>query len=366
MPNRRLSLWPGLTGQILRISPVDRPAFPLGSASTHLFATARHGLYAGTAALGLVPGDEVLTPAYHHGSEVEALRQRGFNCRFYDVDSTLSPPLSEVESLVGPRTRALLLIHYFGFPQEIERWRSWCDERGLLLFEDVAQSFLASTNGRPLGSFGDLSIFCPYKTVGVPRVGLLHLPRAAGGVEPLGSGGFAFSEVVRLGAKTALARSMWLGSLGRWLESRARRRGESDDQALGVISGPSVASRVLLSRVNGERVASARRANYRRLLEELGHLVLPALHEVPSGATPLIFPVVSANNAHLIDHLRGQGILASRFWQHPHPDLEVHRYPVAADLRERIVALPIHQVLEEVDLASIASATRAAAGRGTT
>jgi dTDP-4-amino-4,6-dideoxygalactose transaminase len=74
---------------------------------------ARQGLYAGAEALGLGPGNEVLTPAYHHGSEVEALRRRGLNCRFYDLDSKLSPADSEVDSLVGPRTRALLLIHYF-------------------------------------------------------------------------------------------------------------------------------------------------------------------------------------------------------------------------------------------------------------
>jgi hypothetical protein len=362
MPHRRLSLWPGLAAATLGMRRTPPAAFPLASTSTQLFAMARHGLYVGAEALGLGPGDEVLTPAYHHGSEIEALRRRGLTCRFYDVDSTLSPAGPEVDALVGARTRAFLLIHYFGFPQEIERWRTWCDERGLLLLEDVAQGFLATRNGRPLGSFGDLSIFCPYKTIGIPRLGLLHLTGVAPRSQPIESSGFAFSEIARLGTKTALARSAWLGSVGRWLERRGGRHVDADDQALGEPAGASLGSRILLGRLDIRTVALVRRSNYGDLLEDLGPLVLPALREVPSGATPLIFPIVSHESSRLIARLRSRGILASKFWQHPHPTLAVDQYPVARGLREKLVALPVHQLLEERDLAHIATVARNAAG----
>jgi dTDP-4-amino-4,6-dideoxygalactose transaminase len=325
---------------------------------------ARQGLYVGAKALGLGPGDEVLTPAYHHGSEIEALRRRGLNCRFYDLDSTLGPARAEVDSLVGPRTRALLLIHYFGFPQDVEHWRAWCDQRGLLFLEDVAQGFLGSRNGRPLGSLGDLAIFCPYKTVGLPRVGLLHLPRLTFRPGAIDSGGFGFTQVARLAAKAAVTRYGWLGSIGRRLEARGNRKRDADDQALGKIAESSLSSRILLGRLHVARVASLRRANYLRLLEDLSTVAHPALRDIPMGAAPLIFPIVSGDSSGLIAQLNARGILASRFWQHPHPELAVDRYPIAGDLRERLVALPVHQLLEERDLAAIASVTKGAAGVG--
>ena len=74
----------------------------------------------------------VLAPAFHHGSEIEALLRAGLECRFYEVGESLAPDPAELESLVGPRTRALLLIHYLGRPQAAARWREWCDERELL------------------------------------------------------------------------------------------------------------------------------------------------------------------------------------------------------------------------------------------
>ncbi len=126
-------------------------------------------MWNGVERLGLVAGDEVLMPAYHHGSEVEAVSRRGVQCRFYEGDERLEPTEPELNALLGARTRALYLIHYQGFPQDAARWRRWCDERGLMLIEDVAQAWLATRDGTPVGSHGDLAFFCLYKSVGLPE-----------------------------------------------------------------------------------------------------------------------------------------------------------------------------------------------------
>ena len=138
--------------------PTRDPAFPLGAPGCLLLRKARQALYFGIQSLDLRPGDEILLPAYHHGSEVEAFRRTGLTCRFYDVDPTLRPAARTLDELIGPRTQALYLIHYLGFPQDAPGWLQWCRERGLLLIEDAAQAWLASVQGRPLGSFGDLAI----------------------------------------------------------------------------------------------------------------------------------------------------------------------------------------------------------------
>src|SRR5688572_28698995 len=164
----RITIWgtPSI-GDLVGRSTGHLP-FPLEHPGCRLYSRARHALWWGVRQLGLTDGDEVLTPAYHHGSEVEALLQAGLQCRFYEIDAMLEPDVTALDRLVGPRTRALLLAHYLGRPQPLARWRQWCDERGLLLFEDAAQSWLATSEGRPVGSVGDLAIFCLYKTVSIP------------------------------------------------------------------------------------------------------------------------------------------------------------------------------------------------------
>jgi dTDP-4-amino-4,6-dideoxygalactose transaminase len=136
----RLDVWPPLPPQAhLRRAGAALP-FPLGEPGVVLLSRARHGLYLGVRALGLGPGDEVLVPAYHHGSEVEALVRAGLAVRFYEARESLAPDPGELDGMLGPRTRALHLIHYLGFPQDARCWRHWCDERGLLLIEDAAQA----------------------------------------------------------------------------------------------------------------------------------------------------------------------------------------------------------------------------------
>ena len=151
----------------LRRQSNEQP-FPLGEAQLPSVCARPARALAGVQTLGLGEGDEVLVPAYHHGSEIEALIRAGVTCRFYDATHSLEPDPAELEVLVSPSTRALYLIHYFGVPQDVDRWREWCDARGLLLFEDAAQAWLGHRDGKPVGSVGDLSIFCLYKTFGLP------------------------------------------------------------------------------------------------------------------------------------------------------------------------------------------------------
>src|SRR5215216_2482227 len=163
----RINFGPPLPIGVYVRRPLHELPFPLDDPDCRIYSLARQGLYMGIKALGLGPGDEILAPAYHHGSEIEALVQAGIVCRFYDIGPSLEPDEKELEGLLGPRVRALHLTHFLGFPQDAARWRAWCDERGLLLIEDAAQAWLSSREGIPVGSHGDLSIFCLYKTFGL-------------------------------------------------------------------------------------------------------------------------------------------------------------------------------------------------------
>jgi dTDP-4-amino-4,6-dideoxygalactose transaminase len=358
----RIDLLPPLPLAVYRQRPVDRLPFPLLEPNCRLYSRARQGLRQGIPAVGLARGDEILVPAYHHGSEVEALVDAGIKCTFYDVGTTLAPEAGELESLITERTRALYLIHYLGFPQDAARWRAWCDDRDLLLFEDAAQAWLGSTDGRPLGAFGDLAIFCLYKTYGL-----------ADGAALISS---SPPPVVTRRRRPGLARlarrhGRWVaGKSGLAAEFAARRQRHRPyhserEFSLGDPSTPPArTSMMLLPRVAAQDAASRRRVNYQALLAELADSVPPALAQVPDGSSPHAFPIeIRANRDVFVAELARLGVRAFSFWSVPHPSLPATRFPGAARWRSTLVALPVHQELGPAELARVAAAARTARPR---
>jgi dTDP-4-amino-4,6-dideoxygalactose transaminase len=348
----QLGVWPPLPLGVYQRTAGALP-YPLREDNCRLYGLGRHALWHGVRRLGLAAGDEILVPAYHHGSEVEALTRAGLDCTFYEGSELLSPDQAELESLVGDRTRALLLIHYLGFAQDAARWRSWCDDHGIVLIEDAAQAFLATHEGSPVGSFGELSIFCLYKTFGLPDGGA-----AVGAAEgssnerrrhPIGVRGLA-----RVHTSWLKARSGRLSQVATRFE---RPYDPAEDFALGDPgTGPSRATLHLLPRIADSGAARARRENYASLLAELEELVPPPFSTVHPGASPFLLPVRTPAKPGLLSWLRRQGIAALDFWSVPHSSLPAERFPRASSLRKSIVGLPVHQELRPRDLDRIITA----------
>ena len=351
----RLDVWPPLPLGVYMRRPSRGLPFPLDEQGCALFERGRHGLWHGLRALGFAAGDEVLVPAYHHGSEVEALVRAGLVCRFYEAGEALAPDEGELDSLRGPRTRALYLIHYLGFPQDASHWRRWCDERGLWLLEDAAQSWLASLDGRPLGSFGDLAIFCLYKTFGLPDGGALLC--ASPSSHAHGSGPAGVVRLARRHAAWLMERSPRLAALGSRLKRETPYSAEADVALGDPGSAPSAATRFLIPRVADPEAAPRRRSNYGFLLEALGDLVPPPFGELPDGASPFAFPVVTDDKEGLLARLAHRGVRGLDLWSVPHSSLPAARFPGAAARRARVIGLPVHQELRAWDLERVVDAT---------
>jgi dTDP-4-amino-4,6-dideoxygalactose transaminase len=360
MSGPRLDVLPPLPPSVyLTRPPSGPPPFPLAEPGVTLYSRARHGIYTAVRELGLRSGDEALVPAYHHGSEVEALQRAGLTCRFYGGTERLEPDEAELESLVGSRVRVLHVTHYLGFPQDVARWRAWCDRRGLLLLEDAAQAWLAAVaDGSPAGSVGDVAVFCLYKTVGVPEGAALRL--AAGGRRPAWPrpAGRGLRSVAAEHVRWALGRSARLSRLRR---RRAVAYDAAQDFALGdPEQGPMRLAIRLLQRLIRDDCAGARRANYRRLLTALREHVSPPFDELPAGASPFCFPIETEHKADVLARLQRAGIAAVDFWSVPHPSLPVEHFPAAARRRSRTVGLPVHQELRTGDVERLAAAAQAA------
>jgi perosamine synthetase len=341
--------------------PMPSLPYPLEEEGVALFARARQGLWNGLRALGLGEGDTVLVPAYHHGSEVEAMTRAGIAPRFYDVGPSLAPQPGELENLVDGSTRALHLTHSLGLPQDAPFWRKWCDERGLFLVEDAAQAWLGSIDGRPLGSWGDVSIFCLYKTVALPDGGaLVARPPIS---PPSGRTPHGARLLLERHASWAMHRMTgWAGgSRARW----GRTPYDPDDYdpaadfALYDPATPaSRATKLLLRRVVRGDEAARRRRNYATLLEALREHVPEPLRQLHAGASPFVFPVASRSKMGLLLHLHVAGVDCLNLWAVPHPSLDRDRYPGAAKLRAEVVGLPVHHELTDNDLSRVVDEVR--------
>jgi dTDP-4-amino-4,6-dideoxygalactose transaminase len=356
-------MWPPLPLGVYLRPPIPVPPFPLGSPGCRLVRKARQALFLGIEALGLRADDEILMPAFHHGSEVEAVLRSGLICRFYDVGPDLQPDAGQLDALVGPGTRALYLTHYLGFPQDAPGWLRWCQQRGLLLIEDAAQAWLGSVQGQPVGSFGDLAIFSFYKTIGVPEGGaVVTRPPVTVGFDGQPAGTLRFVRRLAsrheawLTSRSALLASLRTRSARPWSPSATSiRLGDVDAAVPGIIS-------YVVPRLLEPDPAERRRRNYRVLLGALEDQVLPSLAILPEQASPYFFPIQTNGKAELLARLDEHGIDAVDFWAVPHPSLPARRYPSATRLRTSIIGVPVHQELRPGDLERIITAARRNAG----
>lgn len=108
--------------------------------------------------LDIEPGDEFVVPAFTFVSAVNAFVLRGARPVFVDIrPDTLNLDAERVESAIGPRTRAVVTLHYAGMACEIERLARIARERDVALIEDNAHSLFGTYRGKPLGTFGCLA-----------------------------------------------------------------------------------------------------------------------------------------------------------------------------------------------------------------
>ncbi len=364
------TLWPSmLTG---RRAPSH--FMPFSARNVRYFYFARNAVWLTVKMLGLDKG-EVLMPAYHHGVEVEAVADAGATPRFYRVGSRWDVDVEDVARRIGPKTKALYLIHYAGFPGPVDEMRALADKHGLPLIEDCALSLLSADGSVPLGTTGDIGIFCLYKTLPMPHGGALTVngPRQYSLLEPpappLTS---TFSHNV-----SALLQNLELrgGVVGRGLRRMIRTLGHGTVKAANIervatgtqhfnrqhvdLGMSPLTKRIALAQ-DMDAIVEKRRRNYFFLLGRLRDISTPLFNQLPPGVSPLFYPLVVQDKAEVMGRLHAQGIDAIDFWKRFHPACDASAFPEVAQLRRSIVEIPCHQDLDPEVMADVAAATREA------
>ncbi|ACH39585.1 MAG: hypothetical protein ACD_55C00099G0006 [uncultured bacterium] len=117
-------------------------------------------LHLALVALGIGPGDEVIVPTLTYISSVNAITYTGATPVFVDaLESTWQMDPDDVRRKITPRTRAIMVVHLYGHPCDMDQLVDIAKGRGLFMIEDCAEAFGARYKGRHVGSFGDISTY---------------------------------------------------------------------------------------------------------------------------------------------------------------------------------------------------------------
>jgi dTDP-4-amino-4,6-dideoxygalactose transaminase len=111
-------------------------------------------------AFGIGPGDEVITTPRSFIASASSVVLQGAVPVFADVDresGNLTP--ATIKDVIGPKTKAIIVVHIAGWPADMEGIMAIADAQGLIVIEDCAQAHGARVNGRPVGSFGHVAAF---------------------------------------------------------------------------------------------------------------------------------------------------------------------------------------------------------------
>jgi dTDP-4-amino-4,6-dideoxygalactose transaminase len=314
------------------------------SGSTYAVAVSNGtvALEAALEALGIGPGDEVITSPLTFAATVNAVVRTGAVVRFADVgaDYTLDPDAAG--SLVTERTTALLPVHLYGLPVDMPALMAVADRHGLAVIEDAAQAHGAAVAGRPVGGFG-IGCFSFYATKNVTS----------------GEGGVITTSDEGLVHKLRLLRNQGMVERYRY-EVVGRNLRLTDLQAAVAI--PQLER---LAGLNKARDTNARHLT--DLLESADGLSVPI---VPHGRTHvwhqytvLLPPDLDRDRAVL--RLREHGVEAGVYyprlaWDYPvyrqHPGIVTDPTPRAEAIVRRCISLPVHPRLSEDKIELVAAA----------
>jgi len=346
---------------------------PFGRSGVHFYLRGSAALWNGLKLLGLKPDETILFPSYCCGIELDVILKAGFQIQFYRVDSSLQVDMVDLRRSIRSKTKALYVIHYFGFPHSLDTLKMFCDEHNLVLIEDCALALYGRFQGKPLGSFGDIAIFSMRKTIGLP----------AGGALVINNGSLPFPEnasprvlyevlksvyliihrdLVRFWLFDRIISRLFMGFISPTVTSVYHKMSSdtgtqpynpseffSDWQNAGL----SIFSKSLFKLTLHERVVEDRRSHFQSLLETVSQCrrIAPLITYLQDGACPFVFPLIVTGNAPVfVDFCRARGVWADLYWPDLHPKFPALQFPEARWLKQNVVALPVHQGLTAENL----------------
>jgi dTDP-4-amino-4,6-dideoxygalactose transaminase len=299
-------------------------------------------------AVGIGPGDEVITTPFTFVATLNAILHVGATARFadIDVDDLLLRP-DAVEALISPRTRAIMPVHLYGQMADMGAIGELADRHGLAIVEDAAQAHGATCDGRPAGSYG-VGSFSLYATKNITT----------------GEGGVITTDDHRIADTLRLLRNQGM---------RSRYQYELIGHNLRLTDLQAAVGVPQLERLDD--LIAARRSNAGHLdagLADVPGLRRPVEREgrrhVYHQYTVRLDDTARCSRDQLAEALTQRGVGSGVYYPRVAFDYECFRghrgvviddVPAARQVAAQVLSLPVHPHLTDSELDQVVSAVRA-------
>jgi len=303
--------------------------------------------------LGIGPGDEVIVPSLTFVADINTVMLVGGIPVLADCTSlgdwNIDP--ADIEKKITPRTKAVIVVHYAGFPCNMDAIVSLCARHRLKLIEDCAHAPGATYKGRSVGTFGAVNCFSFFTSKNLS----------------IGEGGMVATVSEELDRDVRYLRSHGMTALtldrhkGRAVSYDVIRPGlnyriDEMRAALGLVQLGK------LDEANRRRTQIAE--SYVSAFGDLEGLIIPFLNESEGQSVHHIFPVLlpkGCDRMQVIEILNGEGVQSSIHYPafqefSAYRDMNLHETPIAVEITHRELTLPLYPTMtsEDIDIVTVA------------
>jgi perosamine synthetase len=296
-------------------------------------------LHLGLLAAGIGPGDEVIVPSFTFAATGNSVALTGATPVFADIEPDFfGLDAASVRAAVTERTKAIMPVHLYGHPFDVDAIGAVAAEHDLQVFEDAAQAHLATWGGAQVGTFGDFAMFSLYPTKNMTsgEGGMVSCAtdEIARNVRLLRNQGMEkqyANEVIGFNARmtdihAAIGR-VQLTKVGGWTKIRQENAAFLDAHLEGVVVPPVAAKASHVYHQYTIKVDGAERDR-----------IVTALREEHGVGSGVYYPIPNHQLASLAPYAEG---------------LEL---PVTQQVAREVISLPVHPSLDEADLERIVTA----------
>lgn len=327
------------TGQVLQGTQITELENIIANITNRSHAVAVNSctdaLYFSLLASNIKPGDEVLVPNFTFAASATCILRLGAKPILVDIDENFALDLNQAQSLINPKTKAIIFVHLFGQMHDPSTIEHFSKQNNLVLVEDAAQSLGAKYENRVAGSMGLTSCisFDPTKTISAP-----------------GSGGVLTTDDSKI------------ASLVRSFRYHGKDVGSKTFNRLGYNSQMSTIAAALISQKlnylekwEDRRIAIAQ--IYKENLINLSQITLPKyIKESQNIYHKFVLEVEQRDN--LFNHLKNSKIGSAIHYDtplHREPifdflNLDDEKFPMSLNKSKKVISLPIHPFLTDSEI----------------
>ncbi len=301
-------------------------------------------------ALNLGPGDEIILPSFTFIAVANAVCFERATPVFADIDPIdLNMHPASVEAAITPRTRALIIVHTFGVPANMDALMALARRHNLAVIEDACEAIGATYNNQLVGTFGDIATFAFYPNKQITT----------------GEGGMILCRDNQLAQRMRALRNQGRYPGNHWLQHQElgyNYRLSEIACALGIVQLTRLES------ILAQRATVA--ARYNSLLANIPDIECPPLQLPHRTISWFVYVVQLAETLpadtrdHVLRLLQNAGIGCGRYfapihqqpaYQH-HPSTQTAHLPITESIAARTLALPFYNSLSSTDAAEVTQA----------